>query len=162
MGPTYVWGPHEPRGGAAAHMGQPHQNPRPMRQGPNGRPPQTITLGLAWRPSHPSHAGPRGGAAPHLASYIRRVRVGGAAPQVSPRAAAPLPPPPLPQTLRRSPVGSPPYPPPHRRCAADLASLSTTSCGIKNVESSSSRTCGYPGGVARTTHRIIHLTSRRV
>ena len=94
------------------------------------------------------------------APYIRRGRGGGATHQKDHPIGALAAPPSLqaaasllhllsPDTAWRSPVGSPPYTPRHRRRAADLASLSTNSCGIKIVESSSSCTCGSLGGVAR-------------
>ena len=168
MGPTGVWGPHGIKGWWTGHMGQPHHALEgPMRQGLKaqegrgaGRPnPNPRAAGLGAKP--PPAAGPRRGwDAPPLAPYIRRGRGEGAAPKIHPigALAAPLSNPSRTTSTSsssaaawRSPVGSPPYTPCHRRRAADLASLSTNSCGIKNVESSSSCTCGSLGGVARAT-----------
>ena len=124
------------------------------QRGPANPNPRGASLG-AKAPA----AGPRGRLGAHpLASYIRRTKGPTAAPCC--RRAS------FSSSLVvawRSPAQSPPYPPPQRRRADDLASLSTTSCGIEIMESSSSRTYGSLGGVARATHRIIHLhTTRQV
>ena len=163
MGPTWDKGvvqwPHRPAA-PPGHLGPcglgqgpkegASQNPNPMAAGLGAKAHQPPALGKAW-------------GAP-LGHLYKEDQGGQSHPWLSStQAAAPSPCRTTSSSLLSSSCLaklcwiSKPYPPHHRRCAADLASLSTNSCGIKIVESSSSCTCGSLGGVARCDAWIIHL-----
>ena len=169
MGPT--WDKRVVDWPRASRTTQPQWGPcmRPMRRGvghqnPNPR----ACLGGKPPPLPPALGGGVGRSPP--APYIRRDRGGGAAPQGTPHwcpSRTPLPhsrrppPPPLSPTQLGEALSDLHHTHHATVVVLLISSLSTTSCGIKNVESSSSHTCGYLGGVARVTHRIIHLLATR-